>query len=114
MKRKEDYPLFDKSYQLSVDIFKATMKFPKSQRYVISQRLQDASIKLIEEITLGFTSTDKLSALYRASDYLERLRILTRVTYELNFWSFSYYERINVQINEIGKMLGGWIKKEKG
>jgi len=114
MKRKEDYPLFDKSYQLSVEIFKETMKFPKSQRFAISQRLQDVSLNFIEEITLGFTSKDKLAALNRASDYLERLRILTRFTFELNFWSFNYYERINVKINEIGKMLGGWIKKEKG
>lgn len=114
MKRKEDYPLFDKSYQLSVEIFKETMKFPKSQRYVISQRLQDTSLRFIEEITLGFTSTDKLAILTRASDYLERLRILTRITFELNFWSFRYYERINLLINEIGKMLGGWIKREKG
>jgi four helix bundle protein len=114
MKRKEDYPLFDKSYQLSIEIFKATMKFPKSQRYVISHRLQDCSLKFIEEITLCFTLKDKLTALNRASDYLERLRILTRVTLELDFWSFNYYERINLQINEIGKMLGGWIKREKG
>ena len=114
MKRKEDYPLFDKSYRLSIEIFKATMKFPKSQRYVISQRLQDASLQFIEEITLGFISKEKLTALHRASDHLERLRILSRVTYELNFWSFKYYEKINLLINEIGKMLGGWIKKEKG
>ena len=114
MKLKDYYPMFYKIYQLSVEIFKATMKFPKSQRYVISQRLQDCSLKFIEEITLGFTSKDKLTALNRASNYLERLRILTRVTLELNFWSFKYYERINLQLNEIGKMLGGWIKREKG
>jgi four helix bundle protein len=114
MKRKEDYPIFDKSYQLSVEIFRETMKFPKSQRYVITQRLQDASLGFIEEITLGFTSVDKLAALNRASDYLEKLRILTRVTFDLNFWSFKSYERINVKINEVGKMLGGWIKKTKG
>ncbi len=114
MKRKEDYPIFDKSYQLSVDIFRETMKFPKSQRYVIAQRLQNASLGFIEEITLGFTSVDKLSALNRASDYLEKLRILTRVTLDLNFWSFKSYERINVKINEVGKMLGGWIKKARG
>jgi four helix bundle protein len=114
MKRKEDYPIFDKSYQLSVEIFRETMKFPKSQRYVIAQRLQDASLGFIEEITLGFTSVDKLLALNRASDYLEKLRILTRVTFDLNFWSFRRYDRINVKINEVGKMLGGWIKKTKG
>ena len=114
MKRKEDYPIFHKSYQLSVEIFRETMKFPKSQRYVIAQRLQNACLGFIEEITLGFTSTEKLSALNRASDYLEKLRILTRVTLDLNFWSFKSYERINGKINEVGKMLGGWIKKTKG
>jgi four helix bundle protein len=114
MKRKEDYPIFDKSYQLSVEIFRETMKFPKSQRYIIAQRLQNASLGFIEEITLGFTSIDKLSALNRASDYLEKLRILTRVTLDLNFWSFKSYQKISVMINEVGKMLGGWIKKAKG
>jgi len=114
MKRKEDYPIFDQSYQLSLEIFKETMKFPKSQRYVISQRLQESAIQFIEEITLGFNSPEKLSALNRASDQLERLRILSRITFELNFWSFRVYGRLNKMINEIGKMLGGWIKKEKG
>lgn len=114
MKRKEDYPIFDKSYQLSVELFRATMNLPKAQRFVISQRLQDASLGFIEEITLCFTSTEKLAALNRASDYLERLRILTRVTYDLNFWSFKIYQKVNIMINEIGRMLGGWIKKEKG
>jgi hypothetical protein len=52
--------------------------------------------------------------LNRASDYLERLRILTRVALDLNFWSFKIYQKINAIINEVGKMLGGWLKKAKG
>jgi four helix bundle protein len=114
MKRKEDYPLFEKSYQLSKLLFSETMKFPKAQRYVIARRLQDACLGFIEEITISFTASEKLSALNRASDYLERLRILTRIALELNFWNFKTYERVNGAINEIGKMLGGWMKKTKG
>jgi hypothetical protein len=41
---------------------------------------------------------------------LDKLRIVIRLTKDLKFISIRQYQFAAEKINEIGKMLGGWIK----
>jgi len=41
---------------------------------------------------------------------LDKLRILIRLSKDFKFISIRQYEFVSGEINEVGKMLGGWIK----
>ena len=47
---------------------------------------------------------------YKISVELDKLRILIRLSKDLKFISIRQYGFGAEKINEIGKMLGGWIK----
>jgi hypothetical protein len=49
--------------------------------------------------------------LKRANLRLEKLRVLFRLCNNLHLISYKTYEHGIRQMNEIGKMLGGWIKQ---
>jgi hypothetical protein len=45
---------------------------------------------------------------------LEKIRILMRICFELRFLSQGKsYEHASFLINEVGKMLGGWMKQQQ-
>lgn len=43
---------------------------------------------------------------------IEKLRFLLRMAHEMQYLSHKHYQHAAQQINEIGKMLGGWIKQQ--
>jgi len=55
-------------------------------------------------------SRAKTVYLKKASVQLDVLRILIRLSKDMHFISIRQYEFAAQKINEIGKMLGGWIK----
>jgi hypothetical protein len=54
---------------------------------------------------------DKLPLLRRADEALVKLRLLFRLSYEMRFINLKSYEYGSKQLVELGKLLGGWIKK---
>jgi len=44
---------------------------------------------------------------------LEMLRMFNDLSYDLHYIDIKRYELIAKQLNEIGRLLGGWIKKVK-
>ena len=107
---KKEIIIFKKSYELALEIFKATKLFPKSQRFLMAERLEETIIVILEKIIQANEAQDKLPILKELSALLERMRILTRLSKDLTHIDFKKYERLSLGINEIGKMLGGWIK----
>jgi len=44
---------------------------------------------------------------------LEKLRVLLRISCEQHYLSHTAYEHAMRAINEVGRMLGGWIKQQE-
>ena len=102
--------IFPKIYSLAQEVFETTMRLPKSQRFVIAQRLQNAVLDLLEAVTKAYTMRRKNEALQTAMAAVDRLRILLHLARDLNFVTVKACLRLHQQIDEIGRMLGGWIK----
>lgn len=60
-----------------------------------ANKLKDNSRKIIQQ---------------QMSDELDKLRILIRLTKDLHFMSIAQYQHAAEKINEIGKILYGWMK----
>ena len=44
---------------------------------------------------------------------LEVFRSLVRLSFRLKFISIKKYEILSRKVNEVGRLLGGWIKQNK-
>ena len=112
-------PILEKTYELILWLYPTVNKFPKSQRFVLGQRIENTMLKIVEEIIemrLMTRGEEKLRQLQKISVEMDKLRILIRISKDLKFIKSSQYIFAVEKINEMGKMLGGWMKgysKEK-
>ncbi|MFZ5517077.1 MAG: diversity-generating retroelement protein Avd [Candidatus Zhuqueibacterota bacterium] len=107
----QESPLFIKTYDFLKWLLEHTQQYPKSQRFVLAQRVNDAALNFHELLIKATKSMKKLPVLYEADYELERLRLNLRLSKDLALLKFNHYEHGARQLTEIGKLLGGWIKK---
>ena len=85
---------------------------PKQDRYTIFERSENVIVDVIESLLLaGQTQpAGKTAILERASVKLNLLRFLIRLLKEVRAIDTKKYTILQENINEIGRMLGGWIR----
>jgi len=105
-----EYPLFPKTYDLIAWLLPHTQKFPKSQRFVLAKRVEDAALDFQALLIKArkVTGAARAEALVLADVELETLRVCLRLCHELKLFSFPQYEHVSKQVVEIGKLLGAW------
>ena len=106
-------PLFIKTFEAIIWILEHTKKFPKHQRFVLAQRIEQAALSFQDEIIWAAKTHQPKDALTRADYHLQRLRIYTRISLKMRLLSFGQYEHFSVLLEELGRLLGGWIKKQR-
>lgn len=107
----ENLPIFEKTYRLILWLYPTINKFPKSQRFVLGQQIENTALSILTGIIISNAERDKLVALKRVSASLDTLRILIRLAKDLKFISVQQYLFAAERVNEVGKMLGGWMKQ---
>jgi four helix bundle protein len=106
-------PILEKTYELILWLYPTVNKFPKSQRFVLGQRIENGVLKIVEEIIemrVIVGREEKLKQLQKISTEMDKTRMLIRISKDLKFIKTSQYIFATEKINEMGKMLGGWIK----
>ena len=105
-------PIFVKTYDLLKWLLPHTIKFPKSQRFLMAKRLEDAALGFYEAILRsGKVGRSRPRLLREAYIELEKLRLYLRLAQDLKLLSFNQYEYAARLVSEIGKLLGVWIRK---
>ena len=107
-----DLIIFKKTYAFSKWLFNHTNKFPKSHRFSVAVKIENGILELLRDITIANHRKHKLPLLKAADEELISLRIYFRLSHDLRFISTSSYEYGIKQMEEIGRMLGGWIKSQ--
>jgi len=107
----DDLIIYQKTYDLILWFFPIINKFPKKQRFVLGQQIENELLEIIKDIILANNERNKTEILKRISVRLDTLRILVRLAKDLRFLSIKQYENAAVKINEIGRLLSGWMKK---
>ncbi|NCN95084.1 diversity-generating retroelement protein Avd, partial [Candidatus Wolfebacteria bacterium] len=104
----QNLAIFEKTYELILWLYPTVNKFPKSQRFVLGQQIENTILEILKGIIEANQERDKLAYLKKISVELDKLRILVRLSKDLRFISIRQYSFAAEKINEIGKMLGGW------
>lgn len=107
-----DIPIFQKTYELYKLFYQYLFNFPKKDRYTIGQRCENAILDLLEAITQAgqLPKIEKLPVLQKASIKLDLTKVLIRLCKDLKILDNKKYLTLESELQEIGRMLGGWIK----
>ncbi len=88
-------------------------KFPKSQRHALGSMCSKYLLEILE-LTLAAAQTseakEKSAILRQASVKLDTLKLLIRLCKNCKCITNSSYLQMESQLQEIGRMLGGWSK----
>ncbi|MBV6493786.1 MAG: hypothetical protein LDLANPLL_01809 [Turneriella sp.] len=110
----DDYPAFRKWYAILNWVLDRVDQFPKSVRFSFSGRIADLALDVLENLIEAIYSKDKRSSLSQINMNLEKLRMFFRLAHERRYLSGRQFEFIVTELNEFGKMVGGWLKSAKG
>jgi hypothetical protein len=113
MPEHEDLPIFVKWVDFLKWLLLTTEKFPKKARFTFSDRINRLALDLLDDLIEARYSRQKTVALKRANLSLEKIRVLLRISFEIRLLPFKAYEHSMVSINEVGRMLGGWLKQQE-
>jgi hypothetical protein len=108
----QESPIFVKSYDLLQWLLPQLTKFPKSQRFMLAERIGDVAMDFYELILEAALTSEKAALLAQADLALAKLRFYIRLSKDLKFLNPQQYAYCGRLIAEIGRLLGGWIKKQ--
>lgn len=103
--------LFQKTYDLILEVHPVIVnKFPKNQRFVLGQKIENTLIAILElAITINL-SKPTVNYFRRLDIEIQKLKIFIRLAKDLRFINIKKYEYLEKKVIEIGKMTGGWKK----
>ncbi len=107
-----DIPILKKSYDLYRAFHEYRRVVPKTERFTIYERTENAMLDVIELILeAGYSkAAQKSVVLEHASVKLNITRFLVRLLKETRAIDTKKYATLQEMIDEIGRMLGGWIR----
>jgi hypothetical protein len=105
-------PIFVRTYDFVCWLIPRTMEFPRSQRFVLTKRLQDAALDFQEHILeAGLGQAGKrVQRLQEADITLGKVRFYLRLAQDMKWLRPGQYAHAAQMVAELGRLLGGWRK----
>ncbi len=110
--QSSDIPILKKSYDLYKAFHEYRKLVPKAERFTIYEQCERTLLDIIEHLfEVGQRKgVDKAAILEKVSVKLNLLRFLIRLMKETKSLDTKKYIVLQEMIDEIGRMLGGWIR----
>jgi len=107
-----DIPIFHKVYDLYKFVHCLQQLIPKSQRYTLWQKCENNILVLLEDVVSirNVQANKRYPHLLRMSSGVDFLKVLIRLAEETKSINQKNSLQIQSSLQEIGKMIGGWIK----
>jgi len=105
-------PLFARSYDLLRWLIPVAIAFPRSHRFVLSERIQRQALDFHEALIAAAKARRPGADLHRADLALERLLFQLRLAHDLELLSHGQYRHGSERLTEVGRLLGAWIKQD--
>ena len=107
-----DIPIFHKIYALYKLLDAYHSRIPKAKRYTLWQKCENTTLLMLEILieTGDKRGVEREKLLHQISYKLDLLKVLIRLAKETRTITMEQYVELQALLQEIGKMLGGWIK----
>ena len=106
-------PALEKAYQFVLWLIPTVEKFPRAQRFLLGDRMQSAALDVLEGLVEATYSREVEGILRRVNLLLEKLRFMARLAKDLHYLDLRRYEFVARSIDEIGRLVGGWMKASR-
>lgn len=108
----DSMPLFTKTFDFITWLLPATNHFPRSQRFLVTQRLLDAAFTFQELIVEANNSQlpARREKLRQADVALDKVRLYLRLALKWQWLASGQYQHAAAMVAEMGRLLGGWQK----
>ena len=99
-------PIFTRTYDLLRWLIPLTVKFPRTQRFVLATRVQETALRFQERLIEAGRSQQPAPILAQADTDLVKLRLYMRLCRDLELIKFNQYEHGQRLVDEIGRLAG--------
>ncbi len=111
-KPRSQSPIFVKTYDFLLWLIPLTLKYPKSQRFLLAEKTSKLALEFYDLILEGaFRQTNMVDFFADADLLLNKIRLYLRLSFDLKCISMNQYEFASRSLDEIGRLLGGWKNK---
>lgn len=110
-----DIPIVKRTYELYKTFYAYRVDVSKQDRYTTWQKCENCLLDVLEEILFASQTgkAEKLSLLEKTSIKLNFLRMFIRLMKDVRTIDNKKYLVLETDVDEIGRMLGGWIRSLK-
>lgn len=106
----ETSPIFVGTYDLLKWLLAHTVTFPKTQRFLLAKRIEDAALGFHAHIIRAGKPGGSGQDLREADIELTKLRLYLRLAMDMHLLGIGQYEHVSRMVDEVGKLLGGWLR----
>jgi hypothetical protein len=110
MKKGEELTVITKTYDLILWSCNHTSTFPRNHRFVLGERVERSLYDLLETLIQAKYTRNRRALLESANLKLEVLRFQMRLAKDLQCLKAKSYGFATKAIDEIGKLIGGWLR----
>jgi 23S rRNA-intervening sequence protein len=103
-------PALESMYRFLLWLIPAVEKFPRSQKFLLGDRIQNAALDVLERLIEATYNRQRDAMLAQANTGIEKLRFLTRLAHDLRCFDGRRYEHAARALDEVGRLIGGWTK----
>lgn len=104
-------PIFEKTEAFLDWLLPLTSQFPKHHRFGLARRTEDRALDFYEQIVRAAKANKPGRYLYEADVQLTQLGFYLRRCYNLTLITPKQYQQGSQQVAELGRLIGGWLKK---
>lgn len=108
----EELKILQKTYDMIKYGNQCLLQFPRSERYALAAEIKQSMYKILRLIIQANKQRNKRQLQIEIDTELDVLRTFIRLAADKQsaYLPIRKYEIWSKQLNEIGKMLGGWMK----
>lgn len=113
MKSFQDMKVWNKAYELVLQVYKVTKGFPQEERFGLTQQMRRAAVSIIANIAEGNkrrSDKDFRHFLNISEGSLEETKCYLILSKDLGYQDENTYQRLFNLSEEIGRMLQGFVK----
>ncbi len=111
----ERLDVYQKSYQVALDIHKISLAFPKVEQFELASQLRRSSKSIPANIAEGMGKQDTPADVRRfikiALGSCDETRVWLRFSKDLGYLDENTHRQLEARYQEIGRMLQGVIKR---
>ena len=109
----KDLIVWQRSIELTTDVYKLTSKFPESERFGLTNQMRRAAVSVASNIAEGYgrsTKGEYVQFLGHARGSCSEIETQIVIVKNLGFGATQSLESAETHCNDVGRLLGALIK----